>query len=145
MAAAAAETLQTEEVADRGHALQDRRSLKSQTQVAAWLNASVSCDHYTSVNAVLRSSDHAPVEAIFSLRSTQVPVLPVSVYNIRLYDLRFCDGTGNHVLTKHGAWKDYDQPLAPLAADGATDRIVRVIVPAPYELEGRTYPARRFN
>ena len=29
--------------------------------------------------------------------------------------------------------------------DAATDRIVQVVVPAPYELEGRTYPARSFN
>lgn len=44
--------------------------------------------HYRSVNAVLRTSDHAPVDAVFNLRATRVPVLPVSVYNIKLYDLR---------------------------------------------------------
>ena len=51
------------------------------------------------------------------------------------------------MLTKHGEWKDYD-PLydtQPSNTDAATDRRVSVVVPAPYELEGRTYPAKSFN
>ena len=69
------------------------------------------------------------------------------MYNIKLYDLRFCDEHGAHVLTKHGEWKDYDPVGGPLAdgTDAATDRIVQVVVPAPYELEGRTFPAKSFN
>lgn len=109
-------------------------------------------DNYQAVNDVLRCSDHSPIHATFNLRTAKAPDgAPNQMYNIRLFDVRICDETCEHLLSRHGGWQspeevERDQTVdTGSLADSSDGRMVHVMAPAPFELEGKVYEEKHLQ
>jgi len=94
------------------HSLEDRKGDMTPERVSA------AADNYNAINDVLLTSDHSPVYCYYTLAVKRLPVMPESMYRLRLSECRMADAKGTVVPIKH----------------------VKTLVPLPFEL-ANTVPA----